>query len=248
MKIIAFANHKGGVGKTAAVSAVSSILANEYGKRILMIDLDAQSNLTLNYLERIPERTIHDAFKERQNIPVVQINGNLSLVPSTLDMITIESDIVSQYRREYILNELLAPIADAYDYLMIDCPPALGITTTNAMAIADHVFVPMLADGLSVYGLAMMNDYINKTRQINGTLELTGVFFSRFDKRRSVTNAIEQTVRQQYGDKVLSTVIRENVAVVEAFLANKDIITYAPISNAAQDYKALTKEIIEKIK
>ena len=245
MRILVFANHKGGVGKTASVSAISAVLAQK-GFKVLMVDLDSQANLTLNYLPKVPERTIHDAIIKRRDIPVYEISENLHIVPSTLDMAMIEAEISAMRRREYILNDLLLPLSDRYDYVLVDCPPALGMITTNAMTIADDVYVPMLADGLSMYGLAMMSDFVEQNKELNDSLKISGVFFTRYSNRTIVANTVERTVRGKYGSLVAQTVIHENVKVTEAFISKTDLLTYDAGCKAAQDYMALTDDMINK--
>ena len=245
MRILVFANHKGGVGKTASVSAISAILASK-GYRTLIIDLDSQANLTLNYLQNVPERTIYDAIKERRALPVYLVKENLDIVPSTFDMAMVESEISTMRNREYILNDLMLPLNGKYDYVLIDCPPSLGLITTNAVVIADDVYVPMLADGLSMYGLIMMEDFIKSRSRLNNTLHISAVFFTRYYRRTNMANSVEQSVRRKYGTLIADTVIHENVRVSEAFINGTDLISHDAACRAANDYIKLTNELILK--
>ena len=144
-KIIAVVNHKGGVGKTASVVSIGAILAAR-GKKVLLVDLDTQANLTMHFLEDIPSRIIYHAIQERANLPIVPIRENLDLVPSGLDMAGIVSVMTNMRRREYIIKDLLEPYKNRYDYIFMDCPPNLELITTNALTAATKMLVPMKAD------------------------------------------------------------------------------------------------------
>ena len=146
-RIIAIANHKGGVGKTTSVGSIGSILS-EMGKRTLLIDLDAQANLTTSFLTEEPEETIYNALRGETALPVIPLRENLSIVASTLDMAGVELDLSSRISREYILHKLLKPIAGKYDYILLDCPPSLGLVTINAFVAARELFIPLTAEAL----------------------------------------------------------------------------------------------------
>lgn len=245
--IIAFANHKGGVGKTAAVSSIGAVLASQ-GYNILLVDLDTQSNLTMNFLKEIPSRTIYHAILDRRDPPVKHIRENLDIIPSSLDMAGIELHISTMRRREFILSDLLVQCWDQYDFILIDCPPSLGLVTLNAMAVATFVVVPMLADLMSSYGLNMMCQFCVDLQDINPGLCVDYIFFNKYEKKLKMTTAIEKDTRAKFGYKVLKTVIRKNVDIAQAPFYYTDILDFKPDSSGAQDFIALTDELLVRMR
>lgn len=247
--IISFANHKGGVGKTASVSALGSILAAR-GFKVLLVDLDAQANLTRCHMSDIPSRTVYNTFKERSELPVYEVGDNLYLAPSGLEMAGIELEISGTLERERILSKALRPerLPHPFDYILIDCPPALGLVTINAFVATQFMFVPMLADTMSLYGLEMLTDVCNMVREINPSCKINGVFFTKFDKRVNLSSAILELVVGQYTNSlVLESKIRINTKVGEAPLYHKNILEYDPEGKSIEDYSALLDEILERI-
>lgn len=242
-RIIAIANHKGGVGKTTSVSSIGSILAS-MGKRTLLIDLDAQSNLTASFLTEEPDQTIYNALKGEIALPVIQIRENLSLVASTLDMAGVELDLSSRISREYILRKLLKPVAEQYDYILLDCPPSLGLVTINALVAARELFIPLTAEALPSRGLAKLTNILQMVREnLNEDITLSGVIITRWEST-NLSKMVEAQLRQTFGNTIYQTKIRKNVAIAEAPLYAKDVVSYAPDSNGAKDYTALTEEIL----
>ena len=244
-RIIAIANHKGGVGKTSSTASVGSILASK-GYRTLLIDLDAQANLTSSFLKIEPEETIYNALRGEMELPIKEVAQHLSLVPSCLDMAGIELDISSRISREYILSKLLKPVAEEYDYILLDCPPSLGLVTINALVAAGELFIPLTAEALPSRGLAKLTNIVQMVREnLNEGLTLSGVIITRWEST-NLSRMVEGQLRETFGDIVFKTKIRKNVAIAEAPLYCKDVVTYAPDSNGAKDYKALTDEILSQ--
>lgn len=242
-RIIAIANHKGGVGKTTSVGSIGSILAS-MGKRTLLVDLDAQANLTASFLTEEPDQTIYNALKGEIALPVIQIRENLSLVASTLDMAGVELDLSSRISREYILRKLLKPVAEQYDYILLDCPPSLGLVTINALVAARELFIPLTAEALPSRGLAKLTNILQMVREnLNEDITLSGVIITRWEST-NLSKMVEAQLRQTFGDTIYKTKIRKNVAIAEAPLYAKDVVSYAPDSNGAKDYTALTEEIL----
>jgi len=242
-KVIAMANHKGGVGKTTSTVNIGTILTLR-GKRVLLVDLDAQANLTASLLVEQPERTIYDAIKERKNIPVIPIRENLDIVPSCLDLAGIELEIGGTFSRETILKELLEPLKGKYDYILLDCAPSLGLLTVNAFTAANSVIIPLTAEALPVAGIEKIQDFMKLVQdKLNPGLFLEGIIITRYMKK-NLSSLIEDNLRGVFGEKVYKTRIRENVSVAEAPLKKTDITTYAPSSNGAEDYKNLVNEIL----
>lgn len=244
-KIIAVVNHKGGVGKTASVVSIGAILAAE-GKKVLLVDLDTQANLTMHFLEDIPSRIIYHAIQERANLPIVPIRENLDLVPSGLDMAGIVSVMTNMRRREYIIKDLLEPYKNRYDYIFMDCPPNLELITTNALTAATKMLVPMKADLMSDYGLSMLDKFCADMQDLNPGIHIDQIFFNIYEKS-TVTDAIEADVRQKYGDRVATTVIRKNVDISKAAFEYTDVTSYNKEANGAKDFQALVDEIVEKL-
>ena len=247
-KVIAFANHKGGVAKTTSTASIGGYLARE-GYRVLMVDLDGQANLTLMYLEDDDERpTIYDAMVDGKPLPVLNVRENLDIVPSGIEMASAEIALVNKLERERVLSRVLSPVKNKYDFVLIDCPPALNNVTTNAFLAADHILVPMTAELLPLKGMRMLDAYIEQLKQVKPSLGITGVFFTRYKARHNLAKAGEEAVSEVYGDVLLKTKIRENTSMAESAGSGNDIFDYASRSAAAEDYRELTKEILNKLK
>lgn len=244
-KIIALANHKGGVAKTTTAANVGSILAKK-GKRVLLIDLDAQANLTDYFLSERPERSIYNSMVEEAPLPIIEIRKGLSLVPSSLEMVDIENRISDNLDRVEILQILTETIKEDYDFILIDCPPSLGIVTLNALVAATDLYITLTAETLPVKGLKMITDVLAKVqRRKNPSLRLSGIIISRWAGRR-INKDIEESLRSKFGDIVFKTKIRENIAIAEAPSFLMDVSTYSPGSHGAEDFKALTEEIMKR--
>ena len=246
-KVSAFANHKGGVGKTASVSATGSILASQ-GKRVLMCDLDTQANLTRCHIDGFPKRLIYHALKEKKDLPIINVAPNLDLVPSGLEMAGIELEISGAMQRESILKKLLSPLLDKYDYILLDCPPSLGLITINALVAADYLFIPMLADTMSYYGLGMLATICLLVQELNPAIQITGIFFTKYDTRVGLTSAIEEMVRETYGSRLMQTKIRINTKIGEAPMFHKNILEYEPDGKSVREYTALVDEMLQLMK
>ena len=245
-KVITIANHKGGIGKTTSTASIGDALAI-LGKKVLLIDLDAQQNLTFMITKSTePEISIYDTLVRNAPLTITNIRKNLDLVPASLELARAEIDMSSKIAREGILRSALEKYVSDYDYILLDCPPALGIVTTNALVASDKLYIPMTAEALPMKGLAMLDDVVDEVRQrVNPNLELGAVFFTRFNNR-NLNKEVEKMVYQRYGDKVFKTKIRENIALAEMPLSGQSIFEYNPKSNGAMDYKALAEEIIER--
>ena len=246
-RIIAIANHKGGVGKTTTTANVGACLSQQ-GYKVLLIDLDAQANLTEYYLSQRPERTVYNAFIEESPLPITEIRENLSIVPSSLEMLDIESKTADNLERAELLDILIEPVKDKYDFILIDCPPSLGIVTINALIAATDLYITLTAETMPVKGLKTISDIISRVqRRKNPSLKLSGIIICRWGGR-SLNKQVEESLRAKFGEVVFNTKIRENISLAEAPAFLEDIVTYAPTSHGAEDYKALTKEILERTK
>ncbi len=246
-RIIAIANHKGGVGKTTTTANVGACLSLQ-GYKVLLIDLDAQANLTEYYLSQRPERTVYSAFIEESPLPIIEIGERLSIVPSSLEMLDIESKTADNLERAELLDILIEPVKDKYDFILIDCPPSLGIVTINALIAATDLYITLTAETMPVKGLKTISDIISRVqRRKNPSLKLSGIIICRWGGR-SLNKQVEESLRAKFGEVVFNTKIRENISLAEAPAFLEDIVTYAPTSHGAEDYKALTKEILERTK
>ena len=241
-RVIAVANHKGGVGKTTSVAALGSIFAEE-GRRTLLVDLDAQANLTASFMAEEPEQTIYNAFKGEIPLPVIHVRENLDLIASSLDMAAAELELSGRMSREHILRKLLKPVADNYEFILLDCPPSLGLVTINAMVAATELFIPLTAEALPSRGLTKLTNILQMVREnLNESITLSGIIITRWEPTK-LSKMVEQQLRATFGETIYKTKIRKNVAIAEAPLYAKDIVTYAPDSNGARDYRALADEI-----
>lgn len=245
-KVIAVANHKGGVGKTTSVACIGAALAR-HGRRTLLIDLDAQQNLTFTLMgDKEAESSVYDSLIKGTPLPVVEIAENLDLIPSSLELARAETDLSSKLMREAQLKNRIAEIAGDYDYILLDCPPSLGIITTNALVAATELYIPLTAEALPLKGLTMLDEVVGEIRQaINPRLELGGVFITRYNNRKLNKDVVE-AISSRYGSKVFSTKIRENIALAEMPVTGMSIYEYDPNSNGATDYEALTEEILSR--
>lgn len=250
--IIAFANHKGGVGKTTSVANIGAAL-NQKGQRVLLVDLDAQQNLTSCFLpdEKVEalEVSVYDALVGKAPLPVTPLKDGLSIVPSGIELARAEIDLSQKLAREQLLKRLLKPMAEEYDFILLDCPPSLGIITTNALTAAEALYIPLTAEALPMKGLQMLEAVVEEVKDsINPTLSLSGVFITRYNTRKSLNQIVLETIERKYGSVVFSTKIRENVAVAEAPLTQQPICDYSPKSKGAEDYENLTMEILNRWK
>lgn len=249
MKVIAFCNHKGGVGKTTSTASVGVAMAR-LGKRVLLVDLDGQANLTGIFIQQDVEKSIFACMTERiaPALPVINIEKNLDIAPSDLDMSAAEAKMTFILQKEIRLSNLLAKVRDNYDYILIDCPPSLGIVTMNAFLAADEIYVPLSPEILPAKGMMMIENVIEEIKEAKPDLAITGVFVTRFDSRKNINKAVEESIRQAYPDIVFKTHIRDTVGLSEAPGSGGSIFDYEPKGRGAEDYLELTKEILERTK
>jgi chromosome partitioning protein len=248
-KIFAIANQKGGVGKTTTTASLGTILANR-GYRVLLVDLDAQANLTTSLLQIEPsvEISIYSAMRvKRGQLPIVPVPStpNLSLVGSSIEMASIEMELSSRISRESVLKDLLKPHLKDFDIILLDCSPALGLLTINAFVAAEAVLIPMTAETLPFRGLELISQSIDMVREhLNEKLRISGVVITRWNSR-NLNKVVESTLRTSGRYYVYSSHIRENIAIAEAPSMSASITAYAPQSNGAKDYQSLADEFIE---
>jgi chromosome partitioning protein len=247
-KVISISNHKGGVGKTTSAINIGAGLAS-LGKKVLLIDLDPQANLSQSLGIIDQEPNIYQAIKGESPLKPIQILKGLDIVPSTLDLSGAEVELAGEAGREYILRELIEPLRNSYNYILIDSPPSLGLLTINAFTASDEIYIPLQAQYLALQGLAKLREVIEKiTKRLNKGLKLGGVFITQYDSRKVLNRDIANTIAEHFKEGVFTTKIRDNVALAEAPTAGLDIFRYQPNSHGAQDYLSLCKEIIKRSK
>jgi chromosome partitioning protein len=246
-KVISILNHKGGVGKTATAVNLGAALKLSHGLRVLLIDLDGQANLTdsLGLSERC-ENTIYDALKGKcPRIPIYENKEGLQVVPACLDLSAVETELLGEAGREMFLKHLLTPVLNDYDFIIIDCPPSLGLLTLNAMTASNSLIIPVQSEYLAMRGMAKLINVIRTVKErLNSGLEIEGVLITQYDSRKNLNKSVAELVNEKFFGKVFKTYIRENVTIAEATSAGCDVISYAPTSAGAQDYRVLCNEIL----
>ena len=243
-KVIAVSNHKGGVGKTTSTLNIGAGL-HRLNQRVLLIDLDPQANLSQSLGIIAPEDNIYLALKGEQPLVPREILPGWDFVPSTLDLSGAEVELSTEAGREFFLREILQPFIPNYSYILIDCPPSLGLLTINAFTAAQEVWIPLQAQYLALQGLAKLREIILKIqKRLNPDLHIGGVWVTQYDSRKVLNRDIATAIENYFPKELFQTRIRDNVALAEAPTQGLDIFRYNPKSHGAEDYFALCKEIL----
>lgn len=240
-KVISIANFKGGVGKTTSTINIGAGLYQS-GKKVLLIDLDPQFNLTQSLGFMDTERPVYGSLKGEYPLTPLKITEGWDIISSSLDLIKAEIELSAEFKREEILSRLIEPLKAAYDFILIDCPPSLGLLSINAFVASDEIYVPIEAEFLALKGYAILNEAIGRIG-----LGIDRVFITKFDGRKILNRNVLDTIRQSLGEAAFTTFIRENIALAEAPTQGLDIFRYAPKSIGADDYKNLCKEILTTV-
>ena len=250
-KIIAFANQKGGVGKTTtAINVAASLAVSEF--KTLLVDLDPQSNATTGLSEMFAPNgtTIYDILiREKPMSKGIRktVLEYLDLVPSTHDLVGAEIELVGMVAREYRLRDCIKRQVKKYDYVLLDCPPSLGLLTLNALSSSDSVLIPIQCEYFALEGLSQLLQTIRLVqRRLNTKLDIEGVLITMYDGRLNLSKQVEKEVRQYFNGKTFKTVIRRNVRLGEAPSFGKPILLYEANSPGAQDYLTLVQEMLNR--
>jgi chromosome partitioning protein len=251
-RVIAIANQKGGVGKTTTAINLGACLAVAE-KRTLVVDIDPQGNATSGLgIERGElETSVYDVLVEGTGVadalrPEVHFPF-LDVVPSMRALVGAEVELVNQKERELVLRKALLEVRDRYDYVLVDCPPSLGLLTLNTMAAADSVLIPIQCEFYALEGLSQLLNTVRLVqRNLNPHLEIDGVLLTMFDQRLNLSRQVAEEAKEYFGDRVFQTVIPRNVRLAEAPSFGKPIVLYDILSAGAQAYLALAREIMSR--
>ena len=250
-RILCFAKQKGGVGKTTSALNIAACLARA-GKQVLMVDADPQGNLTsgIGVRKKSVHKTVYDVLigqaAAEEAVLRTGVKG-LSLIPSGIDLVGAELELADEPRREFRLKDALEPLRESYDYIIIDCPPALGLITVNTLTAADGVVIPMLCEYYSLEGLSQLSNTIRLIRkQYNPLLELVGVLVNMYDGRLNLTVSVLEEIKKFFPGKLFRTPIPRSVRISEAPSYGLSILDYDRNGKGAAAYAAIARELIDR--
>ncbi len=248
-KTYVFVNQKGGVGKTTSAINIGAYLALA-GKKTLLVDFDSQGNMTSGVGADREKPTVYDLLAGSAPIEKVirpsAIPG-LSVIPASIDLSGAAIELVDQENREFFLKNALAPVKDRFDYILIDCPPSLGILTLNGLVASDGVLIPLQCEYFALEGLTLLLQTVKKVQKtLNPSLDIGGIFFTMFDSRTRLAQDVVQQVTSYFKDRVFTTIIPRNVRLSEAPSHGLPICKYDALCVGARSYEKLAKEVLER--
>ena len=250
-KIISFANQKGGVGKTTTCVNLATYLA-AFGKKVLLVDLDPQGNATTGVgIDKTEDiKTMYDYISGELTIPEIIVHTNivgLDIIPSSVDLAGAEVDLVQKENREKVFRGGLLAIKNNYDYILMDCPPSLGLLTVNALTACDSVIIPIQCHFYALEGLSQLMNTIKLVKKhLNPDIDVEGVVLTMKDNRSNLVNEVSEEIRKFFGKKVFSTVIPNNIRLAEAPSYGQPICQYDPKSKGGMAYRDLALELLER--
>ena len=250
MYICAIANQKGGVGKTTTTHNLGVQLARNAKKRVLLLDLDAQGNLSdaCGLEPQTLERTVFDVLAG--NVPIAgaksTLETGLDILPANIRLAEAELAFAGRMGRENLLKKALASVAGEYDYVLIDCPPSLGLLTVNALNAANGLLVPVQVEYYALAGLALIRQTAELVRDLNPDLAILGLVLTFFDARKTLNKDVAAALADEWGDTLFSTRIRDNVSLAEAPSNGQDVFSYKRGSYGAKDYAAFAAEFLKR--
>jgi chromosome partitioning protein len=249
MRTIALINQKGGVGKTTTAVNLGACLA-ALGKSVVLIDLDPQGNssswlnVDIYELEKSMFNVFHDGMPIGEILHDTCVE-NMWIAPSNVTLAAIERTLANKLENDTILKKSISPLLDYYDYIILDCPPSLGLLTVNALSAVKEVFIPLETKVLALNGLVTLVNTVNLVKdRLNPSLEVTGIIACMFDIRTSLSNKVVEKIRDKFHDKLFKSIIRESTQLAECPISGQPITLYAPDSRGTQDYMALAREVV----
>ena len=248
-KIYVFVNQKGGVGKTTSAINLGAYMALA-GKKILLVDFDSQGNMSSGVGISKNKPTVYDLLAERAVASdVIRKTSveNLWAIPASIDLSGAAIELVEQENREFFLKKVLEPLREKFDYILVDCPPSLGMLTLNGLVAADSVFIPLQCEYFALEGLTLLLQTVKKVQKsLNPTLDIGGIFFTMYDSRTKLSQDVVQQVTMYFKERVFSTVIPRNVRLSEAPSHGKPICQYVPNCFGAKSYEKLAAEVLAR--
>lgn len=249
MKTISILNNKGGVGKTTTAISLAVALST-MGNKILLIDLDGQANMTNSLGITDVEKSLYDNLKGDEHRHIYNVCDNVDILPASHDLHVVEMELSSEPGREMILRELIdTPDNSKYDFVIMDCPPSLGLLSINALVASNYIIIPVEAEPLALNGMSKILDIFSKVKKrLNPSIEILGILVTKYDKRKIINRDVVKTIETHFKELIFKSFIRDNVTLAEAPSQGVDIIRYAPKSNGAKDYISLAEEVLERTK